>query len=78
MIKVLADQQQVILKGVLEEAINENDNNATKKAKRFYKSCMDIREYNFFIRYVTTLHNVSHCQYVNCGEEFCIIILLQF
>ncbi|XP_037931990.1 neprilysin-1-like [Teleopsis dalmanni] len=40
--EVLADQQQVILKGVLEESINEEDNKATIKAKMFYKSCMDI------------------------------------
>lgn len=43
--KVLADQQQVILKGVLEEAIDKRDNKATIKAKMFYKSCMDLREY---------------------------------
>lgn len=40
---MLADQQQVILKGVLEEAVNSNDNKATIKAKMFYKSCMDLR-----------------------------------
>lgn len=40
--EVLADQLQVILKRVLEESPNENDNNATLKAKMFYKSCMDI------------------------------------
>lgn len=40
--EVLADQQQVILKGVLEEAINDQDNKATVKAKLFYKTCMDI------------------------------------
>lgn len=42
--QVLADQQQVILKGVLEEAIDNNDNEATIKAKTFYKSCMDLRK----------------------------------
>lgn len=43
---MLADQQQVILKGVLEEPIDNdnNDNEATIKAKTFYKSCMDIRK----------------------------------
>jgi neprilysin len=42
----LADQQQVILKSVLEEPIDSdnNDNEATIKAKTFYKSCMDIRK----------------------------------
>ncbi|KAM7348788.1 M13 family metallopeptidase neprilysin 1 isoform 1-T5 [Cochliomyia hominivorax] len=40
--EVLADQQQVILKGVLEEPINDLDNQATIKAKMFYKSCIDI------------------------------------
>ncbi|XP_039448992.1 neprilysin-1 isoform X2 [Culex pipiens pallens] len=42
--EVLADQQQVILKGVLEEAVNSNDNKATIKAKMFYKSCMDLQQ----------------------------------
>lgn len=44
--EVLADQQQIILKGLLEEPINidNKDNEATIKAKRFYKSCMDLRE----------------------------------
>lgn len=43
---MLADQQQVILKGVLEEPIDNdnNDNEATIKAKTFYKSCMDLRK----------------------------------
>lgn len=44
--EVLADQLQVILKRVLEEPSNSDDNNATLKAKMFYKSCMDIRGYN--------------------------------
>lgn len=45
--QVLSDQQQIILKGLLEEPINidNNDNEATIKAKRFYKSCIDIREF---------------------------------
>ncbi|KAG5682753.1 hypothetical protein PVAND_012086 [Polypedilum vanderplanki] len=42
--EVLADQQQVILKGVLEEPIDNKDNEATIKAKTFYKSCMDLHE----------------------------------
>ncbi|XP_055627429.1 neprilysin-1-like [Toxorhynchites rutilus septentrionalis] len=42
--EVLADQQQVILKGVLEESIDANDNQATVKAKMFYKSCMDLQQ----------------------------------
>lgn len=44
-IKVLADQQQVILRQLLEEAVNQDDNRATIKAKHFYKSCVDIRKY---------------------------------
>lgn len=39
---MLADQQQAILKGVLEEPVNKEDNRATKKAKAFYKSCMNL------------------------------------
>ncbi|XP_059609533.1 neprilysin-1 [Phlebotomus argentipes] len=42
--EVLADQQQVILKGVLEEAENSEDSEATLKAKKFYKSCMDLQQ----------------------------------
>lgn len=44
--EVLANQLQVILKRILEESPNAEDNNATLKAKMFYKSCMDIRGYN--------------------------------
>ncbi|KAK4876270.1 hypothetical protein RN001_012692 [Aquatica leii] len=40
--EVMADQLQVILKGVLEESINEDDNEATAKAKTFYNTCMNI------------------------------------
>lgn len=40
--EVLADQLQVILKRLLEEPPNADDNNATLKAKMFYRSCMDI------------------------------------
>ncbi|XP_070151013.1 neprilysin-1 [Polyergus mexicanus] len=40
--EVLADQLQVILKRLLEEPPNADDNNATLKAKTFYRSCMDI------------------------------------
>ncbi|XP_017119291.1 neprilysin-1 [Drosophila elegans] len=40
--EVLSDQQQVILRAVLEEPIDERDNQATIKAKTFFKSCMDI------------------------------------
>lgn len=43
--EVLADQQQVILKGVLEEEINSFDSKATIKAKNFYKSCIDLRKF---------------------------------
>ncbi|TRY79395.1 hypothetical protein TCAL_07539 [Tigriopus californicus] len=40
--EVLADQQQIILKGILEEVPNDLDNEATTKAKYFYQSCMDM------------------------------------
>ncbi|KAH0552036.1 hypothetical protein KQX54_004370 [Cotesia glomerata] len=40
--EVLSDQLKVILKRVLEEPPNKQDNSATLKAKTFYKSCMDI------------------------------------
>jgi membrane metallo-endopeptidase-like protein 1 len=40
--EVMADQLQVILKGVLEEPVNLEDNEATRKAKTFYNTCMDI------------------------------------
>lgn len=40
--EVLMDQLQVILNRLLEEPPNEADNNATLKAKMFYKSCMNI------------------------------------
>ncbi|XP_072385133.1 neprilysin-1-like [Diabrotica undecimpunctata] len=40
--EVMADQLQVILKGVLEEPLNLNDNDATRKAKIFYSTCMDL------------------------------------
>ncbi|XP_060528055.1 neprilysin-1-like isoform X2 [Cylas formicarius] len=40
--EVMADQLQVILKGVLEEPISLEDNDATRKAKTFYNTCMDI------------------------------------
>ena len=40
--EVLADQLQIILKGILEEDRNDFDNSATLKAKYFYQSCMDM------------------------------------
>lgn len=43
--EVLADQQQLILKSLLEEPISKKDDrSATIKAKKFYSSCMDIRK----------------------------------
>ncbi|XP_014258696.1 neprilysin-1-like [Cimex lectularius] len=42
--EVLSDQLQVILKGVLEEPYNTEDIAATRKAKLFYKTCMDIKQ----------------------------------
>ena len=44
--ETLGDQLILILKQLLEDPINERDNDATVKAKNFYKSCMDIRGYN--------------------------------
>jgi predicted metalloendopeptidase len=43
---MLSDQQQIILRKLLEEPINSesNDNEATIKAKMFYKSCIDLRK----------------------------------
>lgn len=41
-IQALADQQQVILRQLLEEPSNDDDNKATIKAKHFYKSCVNI------------------------------------
>ncbi|KAL1491391.1 hypothetical protein ABEB36_011995 [Hypothenemus hampei] len=40
--EVMADQLQLILKDVLEEPITLEDNDATRKAKTFYNTCMDI------------------------------------
>ena len=34
-----------VISGVLEEDVDDLDNEATKKAKFFYHSCMDLREY---------------------------------
>lgn len=46
--EVLADQQQLILKSLLEEPISRRDDQgATIKAKKFYASCMDIRKYRW-------------------------------
>ncbi|KAE8739548.1 hypothetical protein FOCC_FOCC014968 [Frankliniella occidentalis] len=42
--EVLAEQLNHILKGILDEDVNVNDSNATKKAKIFYKSCMDLNQ----------------------------------
>ncbi|XP_075158304.1 M13 family metallopeptidase neprilysin 1 [Haematobia irritans] len=42
--EVLADQLQVKLKDILEEPINDLDNQATVKAKMFYKSCIDMAQ----------------------------------
>ncbi|XP_076315329.1 neprilysin-1-like isoform X2 [Tachypleus tridentatus] len=42
--EVLADELQIILKGLLEEAANSYDNSATIKAKTFYKSCMKTNQ----------------------------------
>ncbi|XP_055538182.1 neprilysin-1-like [Wyeomyia smithii] len=57
--EVLADQQQMILKGVLEESIESSDNEATIKAKMFYKSCMDLQQIRKIgirpLRYVLSL-----------------------
>ncbi|CAB4057557.1 MMEL1 [Lepeophtheirus salmonis] len=42
--EVMADQLQIILKGLLEEDHNEFDCEATLKVKNFYKSCMNISQ----------------------------------
>lgn len=40
--EVLSDQIQITLKGLLEEPIDALDSDATKKAKDFYISCMNL------------------------------------
>lgn len=42
--EVLADQQQFILKSLLEEPISKLEHAATIKAKQFYASCMDVQQ----------------------------------
>ncbi|EEB19528.1 endothelin-converting enzyme, putative [Pediculus humanus corporis] len=44
--EIMADQLQVILKEVLEEPFEEHEHNnsATRKAKLFYSSCMNLRD----------------------------------
>ncbi|KAL9885946.1 neprilysin-1-like [Glossina fuscipes] len=46
--EVLADNLQIILKDILEEPTSGGDNQATIKAKTFYKSCMDIPQIRKF------------------------------
>lgn len=43
--EVLSDQIQITLKGLLEEPVDERDSEATKRAKDFYISCMNLSEY---------------------------------
>lgn len=40
--EVLSDQIQVTLKGLLEEPVDSSDSDATRKAKDFYVSCMNL------------------------------------
>lgn len=42
--EVLADQLQIILKGILEERPDQLDNQSTLKAKHFYLSCMNMTQ----------------------------------
>ncbi|CAH2003353.1 unnamed protein product [Acanthoscelides obtectus] len=42
--EVMADQLQVVLKGLLEDPINLRDNDATRKAKLFYNSCTNLSD----------------------------------
>jgi len=42
--EVMADQLQVILKGILEQRPTKEDNFATTKAKYFYQSCMNMSQ----------------------------------
>ena len=73
--EVLANQLQVILKRILEEPPNDEDNNATLKAKMFYKSCMDIRGYNdkFF-----ELNKLNFCRKVRANSDFLFFPFLFF
>nr|CAI5862815.1 unnamed protein product [Callosobruchus analis] len=42
--EVMADQLQVVLKGLLEDPINLRDNDATRKVKLFYNSCTNLSD----------------------------------
>ncbi|KAK7026487.1 Membrane metallo-endopeptidase-like 1, partial [Halocaridina rubra] len=42
--EVMADQLQNILRGLLEEPVKADEGEATKKAKIFYSSCMNISQ----------------------------------
>lgn len=57
--EVLADQQQFILKSLLEEPITKLDHSATIKAKKFYSSCMDLGEHVLF--FVCLYACLSNC-----------------
>lgn len=55
--KVLADQQQLILRELLQDAVNVADNEATIKAKDFYKSCINTSNpFNKWTYWITKLH----------------------
>lgn len=68
-IKVLADQQQVILRQLLEEAVNQDDNRATIKAKHFYKSCVDIRKYTRQTHSLLTGNLIGWKICLNCSSN---------
>lgn len=68
-IKVLADQQQVILRQLLEEAANQDDNRATIKAKHFYKSCVDIRKYKRQTHLLLTGNLIGWKICLNCSSN---------
>ncbi|CAG0882385.1 unnamed protein product, partial [Darwinula stevensoni] len=42
--EVMSDKLQIVLKGLLEEPFNRRDNKGTRKAKLFYKSCMNMTQ----------------------------------
>lgn len=45
--EVLSDQIQITLKGLLEEPVDASDSDATRKAKDFYISCMNLSKLSY-------------------------------
>lgn len=66
--------------GVLEEPTNLYDNDATRKAKTFYNSCMDLSKYivdNYSTKNVSVIVRNDNRYYTqNMNTETCISFLL--